>query len=375
MGVVIRWLIMLALVLTYPAYAELYRYQDSEGRWHFTDRVPTSAKQKAESLHLNQSRQAQGRETDVDPAAGAGSTVSQEQGNDLEAKLMALFSPDTPVEIASIAVVGIESKLGAGSGFFLTDQGHIVTNKHVIRPSRKTDEIQEDLAKEEKEMKAMGLKLRSRHKKLKKIGGELDDYKAQIYGSDGKAAAVDEADYEYRYDEYKEHLDRWEDQNKKFQEWKKELTAAQREISWSVSMAQVAKTFKVRTKDQKVHRAQLVYVSDKYDLALLKIDDVKSPKLEQGDTKALSQGQLVFAIGSPLGQRDSVTSGVITRVGRSVVITDAQILPGNSGGPLIDDQGNVVAVNTVKVSQKRGQEGFGHSIPIEVVWREFQSKL
>ena len=57
------------------------------------------------------------------------------------------------------------------------------------------------------------------------------------------------------------------------------------------------------------------------------------------------------------------------------MITDTQILPGNSGGPLITETGKVVAVNTLKVSQQKGSEGFGHSIPIEVVTKEFKQWL
>lgn len=375
MGTRIWQLIMFCIVMS-PVQAELYRYQDANGRWHFTDRVPHSAKPKAEPLYLDSSHQNRGDNSSSAADSSEQSDQSnQDTGQNLQEHLYNSFKPDTPVEIASIAVVGVESRLGGGSGFFISDQGHIVTNKHVIRPSKKTDDMEQDLADRERDLKKWDARLRTRNKNLMKVAQELEDYKERIYGSNAKPSPVDVADYEYRYEDYKEHKDRYDEQKKDYNKAKQKVDSALRELNWSLSMSKVAKSFKVYTKDQQAHTAQLIYVSEKYDLALLKIDNVTTPNLPQGNTQALSQGQLVFAIGSPLGQRDSVTSGVITRVSRSVVITDAQILPGNSGGPLIDDQGQVVAVNTVKVSQKRGQEGFGHSIPIEVVMREFQSKL
>ena len=86
MSILVRCWIMLAVGFACPAYAELYRYQDAQGRWHFTDRVPASAQQKAQALHLDQSLEETEKQL-------------QAQGQDLHAKLINVFTPDTPVEI------------------------------------------------------------------------------------------------------------------------------------------------------------------------------------------------------------------------------------------------------------------------------------
>lgn len=369
---------LLASILAPTVSAEMYKYQDDKGRWHFTDRVPESAKGKAQSLSSvgKPSREKAANHTPLSGEASRAKLDSDTSaGKDLVTRLTNRFEPDTPVEVASMAVVGVASRLGGGSGFFLTESGYIVTNRHVIRPNKNTDEYQKGLEKELRKIQTWGDRLESRKRKLDKYAQELRQYKRDIQGGNGKASAVDQADYDYRYGEYREAKDEFSQEYAKYKKASGEAEKEQSELNWTMSMARVAKTFDVSTKDQKKYKARLVHISDKYDLALLKIDDVITPVLPPGKSKHLSQGERVFAIGSPLGQRDSVTSGVITRVSSKVVITDTQILPGNSGGPLIDENGNVVAVNTLKVAQRRGAEGFGHSIPIEVVFQEFEGKF
>ena len=121
--------------------------------------------------------------------------------------------------------------------------------------------------------------------------------------------------------------------------------------------------------------AHIVGVSREVDLALLKVDGVKLPALPMANFRTLRQGELVFALGSPQGLRNSVTHGVISSVARQTdpdspmvyIQTDAPINPGNSGGPLINSSGEVVGVNTFILSQSGGAEGLGFAIPCGVV--------
>ena len=117
--------------------------------------------------------------------------------------------------------------------------------------------------------------------------------------------------------------------------------------------------------------ARIIGLSSEIDLALLKVDDKKLPALPLASYSQLRQGETVFAFGSPIGLRNSLTHGLVSAVARQIdpdspliyVQTDAPINPGNSGGPLVNIRGEVVGVNTFIMSQSGGNEGLGFAIP------------
>ncbi|HEX4808012.1 MAG TPA: trypsin-like peptidase domain-containing protein [Bryobacteraceae bacterium] len=120
--------------------------------------------------------------------------------------------------------------------------------------------------------------------------------------------------------------------------------------------------------------ATLAGMDRETDLAVVKIDQKDLPYLEFGDSDSLKQGQLVLALGNPLGLDNSVSLGVVSAVSRQLkpddamvyIQTDAPINPGNSGGPLVDSEGHVVGINTFILTQSGGSEGIGFSIPSNV---------
>jgi S1-C subfamily serine protease len=108
------------------------------------------------------------------------------------------------------------------------------------------------------------------------------------------------------------------------------------------------------------------------DLAVVKIEGNNLPIAEVGDSDVLEVGEVVIAIGNPLGFSNTVTTGVISAVGRRLEIqkgteltdmiqTDAAINPGNSGGALLNNQGEVIGINTAII---QGAQGLGFAIPI-----------
>jgi len=117
--------------------------------------------------------------------------------------------------------------------------------------------------------------------------------------------------------------------------------------------------------------ARIVGLATELDLALLKVDGVKLPALPLATYSNVRQGETVFAFGSPVGLRNSLTHGLVSAVARQVdpdspliyIQTDAPINPGNSGGPLVNIRGEVVGVNTFIMSQSGGNDGLGFAIP------------
>jgi serine protease Do len=121
--------------------------------------------------------------------------------------------------------------------------------------------------------------------------------------------------------------------------------------------------------------AQVIGLDRESDLAVLKVAEAGLPFLPLGDSEGLRQGQLVIALGSPLGLEGSMTLGVVSAVARQVraedrmvyIQTDAPINPGNSGGPLLDAEGQVVGINSFILTQSGGSEGIGFAAPSHIV--------
>lgn len=131
----------------------------------------------------------------------------------------------------------------------------------------------------------------------------------------------------------------------------------------------------VELNDGQVFSGTVYGIDTLTDLAIVKVEASDLPTAAVGSSDALKVGQLVIAIGSPLGTySNSVTSGIVSATGRSIttddgqdlnnlIQTDAAINPGNSGGPLLDANGNVVGINTAIAADSNG---IGFAIPIDI---------
>ncbi len=135
--------------------------------------------------------------------------------------------------------------------------------------------------------------------------------------------------------------------------------------------------------DEHTVPAEIVGTDPGSDLAVLKIDVAPEhlTVVELGDSASLRVGQRAIAIGNPFGLERTVTTGIISSLGRTlsrddsdfqlaqVIQTDAAINPGNSGGPLLDSQGRVIGVNTAIRSVSGVNSGVGFAIPVDIVKR------
>ncbi len=137
----------------------------------------------------------------------------------------------------------------------------------------------------------------------------------------------------------------------------------------------VQNAIKVKITDinKKEYVAKKIGTDPKSDLALLKVEGNDHTFIQLGDSDKVEVGEWVLAIGNPLGQDLSVTSGIVSAKGREIsglevdyqnfIQTDAAINQGNSGGPLIDMEGKAIGINSVILSTSGGNIGIGFSIP------------
>ena len=138
----------------------------------------------------------------------------------------------------------------------------------------------------------------------------------------------------------------------------------------------------VQLSDGRTLPAKFLGADQQSDIAVLKIDATDLPPLKFADSNAARVGQLVFAIGNPLGLQETVTQGIISGKGRRAVAglatdflqTDAAINPGNSGGPLVNARGEIVGINNSILLESSGNnfaQGISFAIPSNVAMRVF----
>ena len=137
-----------------------------------------------------------------------------------------------------------------------------------------------------------------------------------------------------------------------------------------------AAEIRVQLSDGRITEPVTVGVDAETDLALLKVDLGELPAITLGSSTDLRIGDVVLAIGNPYGLTTSVTQGIVSATGRGLlnlvtfenfIQTDAAINAGNSGGALINTNGELVGINTAVLAQDPGTEGIGFAIPVDLV--------
>ena len=273
------------------------------------------------------------------------------------AKVVAPAQPDSEqpvyrgnsIELARNATVSIEAPWGTGSGFFI-NKNYIVTNRHVVRfDEEKLVEFRQKVETGRELIRLEKQKIEEMRETLQRL--PKGPNRSQL------AIVID-----LHEQDLKKILPKQE-------EGEQRLAKIDRKIQPS--------DIKIVLADGSEHAANYLLVSDTYDLALMSLFSGERAFIERPPAgKGLRQGDKVFAIGSPVGLRHTVTSGIFsshrTKDGQVYLQTDAAINPGNSGGPLIDENGYARGVTTMIL---RDTEGIGFAIPIEKVFEEFRSTL
>ena len=322
---------------------QMYKYMDENGNWSFTDNpalVP----------HLEKAEQSDVRNRDTDII------------EDLEKKLRKRARPKNKIEEARIATVAIKSSIGVGSGFFITADGYILTNKHVIALGRDSEDR---LVKIEKKLDEANRQLDKEHNNILKMKRRLKNWeKHESYAEKRNSLNKWTRDYEKR--------------KKVLQEKRREFENLKRKTSYPHDL-------KIFLVDDTELPVSIVSTSYSYDLALLRIAGYRTPFIEPANVKRLSHGETLYAIGSPMGLnlRHTVTSGIFSGFREftegphdagAYIQTNAQINKGNSGGPLITQEGKVIGINTWKFAGQK-VEGLGFAVPIDIALDEFETYL
>ncbi|MBT8565643.1 Do family serine endopeptidase [Polynucleobacter paneuropaeus] len=137
--------------------------------------------------------------------------------------------------------------------------------------------------------------------------------------------------------------------------------------------------------DGRKYKAKIIGSDPETDIAVLKIDAKQLPNpITLGNVNSVHVGDVVLAIGNPFGVGETVTSGIVSAMGRdhvgintfeNFIQTDAAINPGNSGGALIDTRGSLIGINTAIYSSSGGSMGIGFAIPINLAKQVMESIL
>jgi serine protease DegQ len=145
-----------------------------------------------------------------------------------------------------------------------------------------------------------------------------------------------------------------------------------------------ADDIEVMLTDGRKAKARIIGTDPESDVAVLKIELDKLPSITFGSTDNLQVGDVVLAIGNPFGVGQTVTSGIVSALGRNqlgintfenFIQTDAAINPGNSGGALVDANGNLLGINTAIYSRTGGSMGIGFAIPVTTARQVMESLI
>jgi S1-C subfamily serine protease len=257
------------------AEADIYQYKDKNGNWVLTDSPPGNV----ENMEI------------IKDKDGRSSRFSRFR--DIEKDLTEKYRPKSDIEKASLSTVTIKSSIELGSGFFINENGYILTNKHVLRGDetqmKKTEEF---IARVDNRIEDDEATIADAENRLRRMRSDLDDYKTSIDRMTNPNAQIiamqkyrsESAQYDFYEAQLRKRKNEFEEKISKYRQEKGELTKKAR-------MAKHDRQFIVILKDKTELEANLVSVSNDHDMALLRIDRCRSPFLQSGASPAHSRNE------------------------------------------------------------------------------------
>ena len=255
-----------------------------------------------------------------------------------------------PLEAARDATVLIETPLGLGTGFIISEQCHVITNRHVVEMD--AAQVAEGVVRDRDTQR----ELREAESRLRYSIAAAEQRLRAIRNQ--PASNLEQATLERKIEEMRKVLADPEKYLKNY-------------IVKAVDEA-VRDGFSATLPDGSRYDSLDAKLADNADLALFRLPAKFCTHIRPGRSADLAYGQRLYTIGNPSGMTYTLTSGVYSgeRVDGDLRLlqTDAPINPGNSGGPLITEDGRVIGVNTMVL---QGTQGIGFALPIEAVFDAF----
>jgi S1-C subfamily serine protease len=296
------------------------------------------------------------------PAPPNSATPAPHGAYNLQQRLAERSPARSPVESARNATVAIETLTGHGSGFFITEDGFLFTNKHVVEADAvKLAQIKSRLTQQQQQLEGLAQQLEAMKKHLVQMEKAMaDDPKRYDHPTNKTRLEDTRRDYNAGLQLYNQR--------------RLALEAGQKEYRQLAGKKAYRTGITIFLIDGTELKADVMRISNRLDLALLRLFDYRTPFVLPARTGGMSQGERLFAIGNPLTFRHAVTDGVFSGVHQGMVMTSAPINPGNSGGPLVTADGKAVGISTMKVIGE-GIEGIGFAIPFQTAAAEFADLL
>ncbi len=271
--------------------------------------------------------------------------ISENSTQGIARQLEEAFPPKNFIEKARNATVFVQTAWGIGSGFFIDSTCNIITNRHVV-------EFDPD-------------KLETLRTELGKLERFIEYQDKYISDAEIRAADIHRDPPEW----FTTDLRNRKEQLRKAKEDYETVSSKLDDIEYGFE----SREYKIILVDGTKYNSMDPVLSEKHDLAFLKISETDCPYIRTGNSIDLEQGEKIYTIGNPAGMAYTVTSGIFSGYqkvnGFTYLQTDAPINPGNSGGPMIDNDGKVIGINTWRLIRAKS---LGFAIPIETAVNELK---
>jgi len=286
------------------------------------------------------------------------------------------FAPQTPIEQASMAIVWVHSGSIVRTGFFVSDDGYLVTHRDYMKSETVEIEIETDPKKlEEKKQNLRMAKrwLSNQEAKLQTTKEQLEQLQREAENeTDPTLREQKQKDYEDAQSAFIRRQRFLVKKRSVYIDLEKEILASEAAMGGNDATAEEVNTYSIELKDGSIYRARVVATSVRYNLALLRVENCKSPFIEMLERSDTRPGMSVTVVADPRKLMAQNKHGAILGWAEEYVRTSASITHAESGGPLLADDGKWIGVAFYETNFPYQQGArVGYALVADEVMKEF----